>query len=88
MNVDRCSPNRHLTGKQIAWTVPAQQLAELVGYGSYSVVNAQYGRLAWLVGEQLEYNPEPERLGTLVQFEKRYDQWHWVMQPEVAEALE
>ncbi len=69
-------------------TVTAKQLADLVGYGSYSVVNAQYGRLARLVGEQLDYNPEPERLGTLVRFEKRQGEWHWLMRPEVAEALE
>lgn len=54
-------------------TVTAKELADLVGYTSYSVVNAQYGRLARLVGEQLDYNPEPERLGTLVRFEKRHD---------------
>jgi len=69
-------------------TVTAKELADLVGYTSYSVVNAQYGRLARLVGEQLDYNPEPERLGTLVRFEKRHDVWNWLMRPEVAEALE
>jgi putative restriction endonuclease len=69
-------------------TVTAKQLAELVGYNSYSVVNAQYGRLARLIGEQLDYNPEPERLGTLVRFDNRHDEWHWVMRAEVAEALE
>jgi predicted HNH restriction endonuclease len=69
-------------------TVTAKQLANLVGYSGYSVVNAQYGRLARLLGEQLGYNPEPERLGALVRFEKRQDEWHWLMRPEVAEALE
>jgi len=69
-------------------TVTAKELADLVGYTSYSVVNAQYGRLARLVGEQLDYNPEPERLGTLVRFEKRHYVWNWLMRPEVAEALE
>jgi putative restriction endonuclease len=69
-------------------TITARKLAELVGYNSYSVVNAQYGRLARLVGEQLDYSPEPERLGTLVRFDKRHDEWHWLMRPEVAEALE
>lgn len=69
-------------------TVTAKQLADLVGYSSHSAINAQYGRLARLVGKQLDYNPEPERLGTLVQFEKRQGEWHWLMRPEVAEALE
>jgi hypothetical protein len=29
-----------------------------------------------------------ERLGTLVTFDKRQDEWHWLMRPEVAHALE
>ncbi|AQU99676.1 HNH endonuclease [Desulfococcus multivorans] len=69
-------------------TVTATQLAELVGYSSYSVANLQYGRLARLVGERLDYSPEPEYLGTLVWFEKRHGEWHWIMRPEVAQALE
>lgn len=69
-------------------TVTAKELAQAVGYTNYSVANAQYGRLARLVGEQLDYNPEPERLGTLVRFEKRQGEWHWFMRPEVAHALE
>lgn len=69
-------------------TVTAKELARLIGYTRYSVVNAQYGRLARLVGEQLDYNPEPERLGTLVLFQKRDGEWHWLMRPEVAHALE
>lgn len=69
-------------------TVTVKRLAELVGYSNYSVANAQYGRLARLVGEQLNYSPEPQRLGTLVTFDKRHGEWHWLMRPQVAEALE
>ena len=69
-------------------TVTAKQLARLVGYSSPSTVNAQYGRFGRLIGKQLEYNPEPERLGTLVHFDKRKGEWHWIMRPEVAQALE
>lgn len=69
-------------------TVTAKQLAELVGYSSYHVANVQYGRLGRLVGEQLDYNPEPERLATLVTFDKRSGEWHWILRPEVAQALE
>ena len=29
-----------------------------------------------------------ERLGTLVTFENRHGEWHWIMRPQVAEALE
>lgn len=69
-------------------TITATQLAELVGYSRYSVANAQYGRLGRLVGEKLDFNPEPERLGTLVTFDKRQGEWHWIMRPQVAMALE
>jgi 5-methylcytosine-specific restriction protein A len=69
-------------------TVTAKQLAAWVGYRSYSAVNSQYGRLARLVGEQLDYRPEPEWLGTLVLFKKLQNEWHWLMRPEVAAALE
>ena len=69
-------------------TVTATQLAHAVGFKSYLVANLQYGRLGRLVGDQLEYNPMQERLGTLVTFEKRQGEWHWLMRPEVADALE
>lgn len=69
-------------------TVTAEQLAGAIGYSSYVSVNMHYGRLARLVGEHLGYDPEPERLGTLVRFEKREDRWHWIMRQEVAQALE
>jgi len=63
-------------------------MAQCAGYDHYSAANAQYGRLGRLVGEQLDYNPAQERLGTLVTFEKRRGVWYWLMRPEVAEALE
>ena len=69
-------------------TVTAKGLAALVGESSYQVVNSQYGRLARLVGEQIGYTPQPQQLGTLVRFEQRNKEWHWLMRPEVAEALE
>ena len=69
-------------------TVTATRLAELMGWASYTVANAQYGRLAGLVGIQIGYNPESERLGTLVRFEMRRGEWNWLMRPEVAKALE
>ncbi len=69
-------------------TITATQLSHAAGYSHYSIANSQYGRLGRLVGEQLEYNPMKERLGTLVTFEKRQGEWHWIMRPQVAEALE
>ncbi|MEJ7640118.1 MAG: hypothetical protein WKF75_19675, partial [Singulisphaera sp.] len=52
-----------------ARTITARQLAQEMGFRSYSVANLQYGRLGRLIGEQLEYDPEPEKLGTLVMFD-------------------
>jgi len=96
--VDAFRSLRNLTDKQMHMlqmhynspdrTTTAPEMASALGFGSYSVANAQYGRLANLVGKKLGYSPEPERLGTLVLFEKRDGRWHWRMRPEVARALE
>lgn len=69
-------------------TITATQLARAVGFNGYPVANSQYGRLGRLVGEQLDYNPMQERLGTLITFDKRWGEWHWIMRPQVAQALE
>ena len=69
-------------------TITATQMARSAGYDHYSVANSQYGRLGRLVGERLEYNPVQEKVGTLVTFDKRQGEWHWLMRPEVAQALE
>jgi putative restriction endonuclease len=59
-------------------TITANQLAQAIGYDHHATANMIYGRLAGLVGEQLDYSPEPEKLGTLVTFEKRNKEWHWI----------
>lgn len=69
-------------------TISATQMAHAAGYSHYSIANSQYGRLGRLVGDQLEYNRMKERLGALVTFQKRQGEWHWIMRPQVAEALE
>lgn len=69
-------------------TITATQMARRAGYDHFSVANSQYGRLGRLIGEQLDYNPMQQKLGTLVTFDKRQGEWHWLMRPEVAESLE
>ncbi|RFP59640.1 MAG: HNH endonuclease [Limnothrix sp. CACIAM 69d] len=69
-------------------TITAKQLAQAMGYSHHATANMMYGRLASLIGEKLNYNPEPEKLGTLVTFEKRKEEWHWILRPEVSAALE
>ena len=69
-------------------TITATAMATAQGYHHYSEANSVYGRLGRLVGKSLEYNPMKERLGTLVTFENRNNECHWIMRPEVAAALE
>ena len=69
-------------------TITAKQLSQAIGYSHHTTANMMYGRLARLVGEQVGYSPEPEKLGTLVTFDKRQGEWHWILRPEVAQALE
>lgn len=69
-------------------TITATQMANAIGYPRYGAANMHYGRLGRLVGESMEFDPLEERLGTLVTFEKRYGEWHWIMRYQVARALE
>jgi 5-methylcytosine-specific restriction protein A len=71
-------------------TISARQIARALGYKHYSVANSQYGRLGRSVRESLGKTGDSidQRLGMFVTFEKRNDEWHWLMRPEVAEALE
>ena len=69
-------------------TITATRMAHAAGYDHYSVANSQYGRLGRLVGERLAYNPVQQKVGTLVTFDKRQGEWHWLMRPEVGQALE
>ncbi|MBW4522620.1 MAG: HNH endonuclease [Scytolyngbya sp. HA4215-MV1] len=69
-------------------TITAKQLAQAMGYSHHATANMMYGRLARWVSEKLNYNPELEKLGTLVTFEKREGEWHWILRPEVSQALQ
>lgn len=68
-------------------TVTAVRLAEWMGYGHYSAANLHYGRLGGELGDLLDFYPHGERLGSLVEFDHRHGEWHWIMRPQVAEAL-
>lgn len=69
-------------------TITAAQMAKELGFSRYNIANSQYGRLGRLVGERLPYNPIKQRLGTLVTFDERNNEWHWIMRPQLAKALE
>lgn len=47
-----------------------------------------YSRLARPVSEKLDFSRDSVHLGSLVEFEKRNDEWHWIMCEELAQALE
>ncbi|HJT79969.1 MAG TPA: hypothetical protein VJ719_02135 [Chthoniobacterales bacterium] len=68
------------------------QIAEKMGWASYSSANAQYGRLGQLVGEELGFQFKPggaysSALCTFVEPQEPGDHWLTIMRPQVAEAL-
>ena len=74
------APNRTLT---------ATQMSVALGYSGYRVANLHYGRLGSLVGERLAWMPLPEQtVAVLCTFEKPEHEWHWIMRPSVARAVE
>lgn len=73
-------------GRQLTMT----QIAEAVGWKSYSSANSHYGRLAKLVGEQVGFRQRSCHLASLCTFvrpEEKGDHWLIIMRPEVAAAL-
>src|SRR5450432_3903517 len=67
------------------------QIAQAVGWRSYSSANSHYGRLAKLVAEQVGFCDRGCHLFTLCKFvrpEEKGDHWLIIMRKEVAEALQ
>lgn len=70
-------------------TVTATELARMLGYASYKAANLHYGQVGALVCKQLGWEPLPSQtVSSIVTFEKRNGEWHWIMRPEVVVALE
>jgi putative restriction endonuclease len=70
-------------------TMTATQMAKAMGYRNWGGANLHYGVLAKLVGEALGWHPPPEtNLYVLAEFEKPGREWHWIMRPQVSNALE
>ena len=66
------------------------QIAEAVGWRSYSSANSHYGRLAKLVGDEVGFRHPSCHLATLCTFVRpaeKGDHWLIIMRPEVADAL-
>jgi hypothetical protein len=67
------------------------QIAEAMGWASYSSANAHYGRLAQLVAKQLGFEHNGAHLNALCTFvepEEPGDHWLIIMRPQVVEVLE
>lgn len=70
-------------------TLAAAEMAKALGYSSFGAANLHYGKLAALVAEQLKWDlGDGIALNALATFEKPDSQWHWIMRPAVARALE
>ena len=66
------------------------QMAEAMGWKSFSSSNAHYGRLAQLLGEELDFENDGaylSALGTFIEPRETGDHWLIIMRPQVAEAL-
>ena len=70
-------------------TLTATQMAKAVGYNGFGVANLHYGKLGRIIGDALGWTPLPTTfVGVLSEFEKPEREWHWIMRPAVATALE
>jgi 5-methylcytosine-specific restriction enzyme A len=70
-------------------TITATQMSKTLGYPTYAAANLHYGKLGRLVAEQPGWSPLPEQtIFVIVTFNKPEREWHWIMRPQVAEALE
>jgi len=66
------------------------QIAEAMGWKSFSSANVHYGRLAQLVGEEMGFEVDgafSSALATFVAPEEPGDHWLTIMRPQVAQAL-
>ena len=73
-------------GRQLTMT----QIADAMGWKSYSSANLNYGELSRLVGEQVGFRNDGSYLFTLCTFispQEQGDHWLIIMRPEVAAAL-
>lgn len=72
-------------------TLTATQMANSLGYPHHSVSNGNYGKLGRLVGKALAWIPPTDSdlgVAVLCTFTKPEEHWHWIMRPEVADAIE
>lgn len=70
-------------------TITATQLAHALGYKSFAPANLHYGKFAERIRQALRWWHYPDiHICIFNTFLYRNDEWHWIMHPELAEALE
>ena len=67
-------------------TTTATLLAETVGFADFNAANLRYGILARKFCELFQVQPNT-KLSALVIFEKPEDEWHWIMRPQLIQAI-
>jgi hypothetical protein len=72
--------------------ITARQLAEAVGYPSFSAANLHYGKVGGLLCELLGQEPDSDRLFVLAHFIRPHTEsnaeWIWQMREPAAQALQ
>jgi hypothetical protein len=70
-------------------TITATQLTQALGYESFPAANLQYGLFAKRVRKVLNWWHYPDiHICIFTAFDHRNGEWHWIMHPELAVALE
>ena len=70
-------------------TLTATQMSKAIGYPNHSAANLHYGKLGRLIAKEIGWEPLPKQtIFAIVTFEKPGHEWHWIMRPAVAQALE
>lgn len=67
-------------------TITATQLAYAVGFSNFNAANLRYGQLANKFCKFLQIYPHC-KVQIFVIFEKPAKEWHWIMRPQVVQAL-
>lgn len=69
--------------------ITAREMAYALGFEGYQGANSNYGKLAGLLGEILHWQPDDHiKMYVMVDFEHVNDEWHWIMRPQLVQALE
>lgn len=70
-------------------TITATQMARAVGFNGFEAANLQYGRFAKRVRDALNWHHGADlQIYIFNSFAHYNGEWHWIMHPELAEALE